>query len=174
MINRKLFAETAEKTWKTVKYKEVDCQQFVENCAKAAGYKFNALGTNDIWRHWLAAKGNTASFPLAIGDVVLKWRQESDKLPARYKGDGEGDVYHIGVLTSLEPYTVCHSANSRQNGKKDTFLSLDELSSVWQLAGTLKNTEAAQAPAQKEDAAAVLEDVIAQLENLKDTMIEKL
>lgn len=166
MINRLKFAETAEKNYKTVEYKKVDCQQFVENCAKAAGHTFNARGTNDIWRNWLAAKGNIASFPLAIGDVVFKWRQESDKLPARYKGDGNGDIYHIGIITNIAPLTVCHSANSRDNGKRDTFSSLDDMEKVWQLAGTLKNTEAAQ----KQDAAAVLEEVIAKLENLKNAM----
>lgn len=173
MIDRIKFAQEAEKKWKTVKYKEVDCQQFVENCAAAAGYKFNARGTNDIWRNWLAAKGDTFSFPLAVGDVLLKWRQESDKLPARYRGDGSGDIYHIGILTSLAPLTVCHSANSRDNGKRDIFSSLSALSAVWQYAGTLKNTAEAAESAQKEDAAAAIDDIIAQLESLKDTMIEK-
>lgn len=144
MINRTKFCEAAETRVKTVKYKECDCQAFVEACAKDAGYYFNARGTNDMWRNYMDFKGSTISFPLEVGDVVLKWREESDKLPDRYKGDGEGDFYHIGIVTSLFPtIRVCHSANSKDNGKVDKFNSQEELGKVWQYAGTLKNTAAA-------------------------------
>lgn len=143
MIDRNKFAAYAENNWQKVDYKKTDCQQFVEDAAKYAGYTFNARGTNDMWRNYMAAKGNTASYPLAVGDVVFKWRAESSKLPERYRGDGEGDCYHIGIVTGVSPYTVCHSANSTDNGKKDSYSSLADLAKVWTRCGTLKNTASA-------------------------------
>lgn len=141
MLNRATFAATAQEKVKTVQYKDLDCQAFVEYCAKKAGYTFNARGSNDIYRNYLAAKGLTASFPIAIGDVVFKHRVESSKLPSRYHGDGIGDMYHIGIVTAVAPYQVCHSANSKDNGKVDNFSSLDALAQTWQYSGTLKETE---------------------------------
>jgi len=47
-------------------------------------------------------------------------------------------------VTSLFPTVrVCHSANSKDNGKIDVFDNQKELAKVWQYAGTLKNTAAA-------------------------------
>lgn len=165
MIDRKLFAETAEQKYKTVKYKECDCQAFVEACAKAAGHYFNARGTNDMWRNYMSSKGSTSSFTLAVGDVVYKWREESSKLPERYRGDGNGDFYHIGIVTNLNPYTVCHSANSKENGKKDTFTTLDALAKTWSHCGTLKNTSATLD--EDKDIAAAIEHLEAALEILR-------
>lgn len=161
MLDRKIFAQTAEEKVKTVVYKQMDCQAFVEYCAAKAGYKFNARGTNHIWREYLAAKGSTASFPLAVGDVVLKWRAESSKLPERYRGDGNGDFYHIGIITNLNPITVCHSANSTENGKKDTFTSIADLVKVWSHCGTLKNT------ADTTDSSSALDEALEHLEAAK-------
>lgn len=164
MINRNLFARVAETKYKSVDYKKCDCQAFVETCAKEAGHTFNARGTNDMWRNYMQAKGSTSSFPLAVGDVVFKWREESEKLPARYQGDGNGDFYHIGILTGIEPYTVCHSANSKENGKKDSFSSLDALAKTWSHCGTLKNTEE---EASSNEAIEAIDNIIADLEKLK-------
>ena len=49
-------------------------------------------------------------------------------------------MYHIGILTNVKPYVVCHSANSRDNGKIDTFDSQADLADVWVYCGTLKNS----------------------------------
>ena len=49
-------------------------------------------------------------------------------------------MYHIGIVVAANPYKVCHSANSRDNGKTDTFSTLADLAKTWQYAGTLKNT----------------------------------
>ena len=165
MINRKLFADAAEHKYKTVEYKKTDCQSFIEECAKEAGYTFNARGTNDIWRNYMAAKGNTSSFPLAVGDVVFKWREESNKLPERYRGDGNGDIYHIGIITGLNPITVCHSANSKENGKRDIYDNQAALAKVWSKCGTLKHTESETAKPDLQDA---IELINKALEILKD------
>lgn len=159
MIDRNKFAAAAESRVQTVKYKECDCQAFVEACAKDAGQYFNARGTNDMWRNYMTAKGDTASFPLEAGDVVFKWREESDKLPQRYKGDGCGDFYHIGIVSSVSPtIRICHSANSKENGKIDKFGSQEELAKVWQYAGTLNNT--ASSSSSLDDAVKLIEQAL--------------
>lgn len=170
MINRKTFAAAAERDYKTVEYKKVDCQQFVENCAKEAGHKFNARGTNDMWRNYMSSKGNTSSFPLAIGDVVYKWREESEKLPSKYRGDGNGDFYHIGIITGVNPYTVCHSANSKENGKKDTYSTQQQLAAKWSHCGTLKNTAAENSTEKSSinDAIVMLKNAIEILEHIEN------
>lgn len=97
-----------------------------------------------MYRNYTVRKGKTASFNPALGDIVFKWRAESSKLPERYRGDGIGDMYHVGIVTQATDgkYVVCHSSNSTDNGKRDVFSSLDALARTWQYAGTLKNTGA--------------------------------
>ena len=142
MIDRKKMANEAERLWRLVDYSITDCQQFVENCAKVAGWAFNSRGSNDMYRNYLKAKGLTQTFTLQIGDVVFKWRKESDKLPSQYHGDGIGDMYHVGVVTVVEDnkYVVCHSASEKADGERDVYTSLSKLASAWKYAGTLKNT----------------------------------
>ena len=51
-------------------------------------------------------------------------------------------MYHIGIVVAANPYKVCHSANSRDNGKTDTFSTLADLAKTWQYAGTLADAAA--------------------------------
>lgn len=143
MIDRKKMIEEAERLWRLIDYDITDCQQFVENCAKVAGWTFNSRGSNDMWRNYLKVKGLTQTFKLQVGDLVFKWRKESDKLPEQYRGDGIGDMYHVGIVTAVDKneYVVCHSASSKADGERDVFTSLTKLASAWKYAGTLKNTE---------------------------------
>ena len=151
MIDRKKMADEAERLWRLVDYNITDCQQFVEDCAKVAGWTFNSRGSNDMYRNYLKAKGLTQTFKLQIGDVVFKWRKESDKLPSQYQGDGIGDMYHVGVVTMAKDneYVVCHSASEKADGERDVYTSLSKLASAWKYAGTLKNT--AELEEEKED-----------------------
>jgi len=52
-------------------------------------------------------------------------------------------MYHIGVVTKVNGgYEVCHSSNSKDNGKVDIFNSKADLAAKWMYAGTLKDTAA--------------------------------
>lgn len=169
MLDRMKFAAAAEQNVDTVVYAKCDCQAFVEKCAKEAGYAFNARGSNDIFRNYTEVSGSTSDASLSVGDVLFKWRQESNKLPSRYQGDGIGDMYHIGILTVAADgqYIVCHSANSRDNGKRDKFSSHAALADTWGYWGVLKNTVAAAAD---EDVAAQIDSIIQQLNQLKNSL----
>lgn len=56
-------------------------------------------------------------------------------------------MYHIGIITKISGgYEVCHSSNSKENGKVDTFKTKAELAAKWQYAGTLKGTGTGSSP----------------------------
>jgi len=67
-------------------------------------------------------------------------------------------------------YEICHSSNSKDNGKVDTFNSKADLAAKWMYAGTLKGT-AADAPAPSpsrnlDEAISLLEQAINLLKKL--------
>ena len=146
-VDRSKFAAAAIQKVKTVIYSQCDCIAFVKQCFAAAGGSLKAIGTNDCYRNYMSNKGLTTSYNIQVGDVVFRWREESDKLPARYRGDGIGDMYHIGVVTKVEGgYEICHSSNSKDNGKVDKFNSKGDMAVKWKYAGTLKGTAATPSP----------------------------
>ena len=139
--DRSKFAAAAKELVKTVIYKQCDCIAFVKKCFATAGGSCKAVGTNDCWRNYMASKGKTTEYPIQVGDVVFRWREESDKLPAKYRGDGIGDIFHIAVVTSITSgYEICHSSNSTDNGRCDRYNSRADLAARYQYAGTLKGT----------------------------------
>lgn len=69
-------------------------------------------------------------------------------------------MYHIGIVVATNPYKVCHSANSRDNGKTDTFSTLADLAKTWQYAGTLKNTADIAANSNTAEAISLLNQAI--------------
>lgn len=130
-----------------------------------------------MYRNYTIRKGKTASFNPALGDIVFKWREESSKLPERYRGDGIGDMYHVGIVTQAADgkYVVCHSSNSKDNGKRDTFSSLDALARTWQYAGTLKNTGALEPETETNDnQLAAIQETVNELEKLVDKLQNQL
>ena len=139
--DRSKFAAAAKQLVKTVIYKQCDCIAFVKKCFTNAGGSCKAIGTNDCWRNYMASKGKTTEYPIQVGDVVFRWREESEKLPSKYHGDGIGDIFHIGVVTSTSGgYEVCHSSNSVDNGRCDKYNSRADLAARYKYAGTLKGT----------------------------------
>lgn len=162
--NRQTFAAKAKEKVKTVIYTSCDCIAFVKQCFSAAGGSCKAIGTNDCWRNYMQSKGKTIDYNIQVGDVVFRWREESSKLPAKYHGDGFGDLYHIGVVTKVGGgYEICHSSNSKDNGKVDIFNSKVDLAAKWMYAGTLKGT-AADATAPSPSPSRNLDEAISLLE----------
>lgn len=80
---------------------------------------------------------------LKLGDAVLKAREPGHskyKLPGRYKLGGSyyngdlRDYYHIGVVTSINPFQITHMTSP--TAKIDTKLNHNK-NSVWNYGGTL-------------------------------------
>ena len=81
-------------------YDEMDCQAFVEHCARQAGGAMDYLGTNDMARRaaWLGTLDEArAQGRLVPGAGVLIREETEENLPVRYAGDGLGDFSHVGL-----------------------------------------------------------------------------
>lgn len=89
----------ADNKWKYVaggaKSGEVDCSGAFTYWYKQAGsYMFH--GSNTIWRNYAPTKGKIGEIKLVPGMAVYKHRNDN-KEPDKYKNDGLGNFYHIGL-----------------------------------------------------------------------------
>ena len=98
-------------------YDEMDCQAFVEHCARQAGGAMDYLGTNDMARRaaWLGTLSDArAQGRLVPGAGVLIREETEENLPARYAGDGLGDFSHVGLYVGEDALTdVDKNGNAR-------------------------------------------------------------
>ena len=66
-------------------------------------------GSNSQYRLHCGQKGPlAASTPLYVGMAVFKRRYDGQE-PAQFRGDGLGNLYHVGCLTSISPVRVVHA-----------------------------------------------------------------
>ena len=98
-------------------YDEMDCQAFVEHCARQAGGSMDYLGTNDMARRaaWLGTLAQARAQGRLVPGAGLLIREETDaNLPARYAGDGLGDFSHVGLYVGENALTdVDKNGNAR-------------------------------------------------------------
>ncbi len=98
-------------------YDEMDCQAFVEHCARQAGGAMDYLGTNDMARRaaWLGTLAQARAQGRLVPGAGLLIREETDaNLPARYAGDGLGDFSHVGLYVGENALTdVDKNGNAR-------------------------------------------------------------
>ena len=98
-------------------YDEMDCQAFVEHCARQAGGAMDYLGTNDMARRaaWLGTLADARAQGRLVPGAGLLIREETEaNLPARYAGDGLGDFSHVGLYVGENALTdVDKSGNAR-------------------------------------------------------------
>ncbi len=93
-----------------------------------------AHGSNTIFRKYCTEtgriEGNGQS--LALGMAVFKRRDDGGE-PAAYRGDGQGNLYHIGLVTRAWPLRIVHA--TPPVAKADTKLG------NWAYYGRLKEVE---------------------------------
>jgi hypothetical protein len=98
-------------------YDEMDCQTFIEHCARQAGGTMDYLGTNDMARRaaWLGTLSDARAQGRLVPGAGLLIREETDaNLPARYAGDGLGDFSHVGLYVGENALTdVDKNGNAR-------------------------------------------------------------
>lgn len=122
-----------------ISYAKEDCQGFIKTCVKLCGGELRGAGTNDIYRTQCV---ETRSFDwrkpgdLRPGDMLFI-QEDNGQEPPQYKGDGIGNVNHIGVYVGPIPgmapeYCVIHSSQSR--GK----VAASTLKNAWNRTGRLK------------------------------------
>ncbi len=89
-------------------YEDMDCQAFIEHCARQAGGAMDYLGTNDMARRaaWLGTLDEARAQGRLVTGAGLLIREETDaNLPARYAGDGLGDFSHVGLYVGPDALT---------------------------------------------------------------------
>ena len=98
-------------------YDDLDCQAFVEHCARQAGGAMDYLGTNDMARRaaWLGTLAQAQAQGRLVPGAGLLIREETDaNLPERYAGDGLGDFSHVGLYVGENALTdVDKNGNAR-------------------------------------------------------------
>lgn len=126
-------------TGPTIPYTKLDCQAFVEQCVNDCGGRLAAAGSNDMLRNhaawWGTLQNAQAEGRLVPGAAVLMLREESEKLPAKYRGDGVGDCWHIGLYVGEN---ALYDAD--KSGKERLCNVVHSSSGMGRVAGsTLKN-----------------------------------
>ena len=89
-------------------YEEMDCQAFVEHCARQAGGAMDYLGTNDMARRaaWLGTLSQAQAEGRLVPGAGLLIREETEEnLPARYASGGLGDFSHAGLYVGPDALT---------------------------------------------------------------------
>lgn len=89
-------------------YDEMDCQAFIEHCARQAGGAMDYLGTNDMARRaaWLGTLSQAQAEGRLVPGAGLLIREETEaNLPARYASDGLGDFSHAGLYVGPDALT---------------------------------------------------------------------
>nr|DAD82007.1 MAG TPA: hypothetical protein [Siphoviridae sp. ctAvK3]DAE15203.1 MAG TPA: hypothetical protein [Siphoviridae sp. ctdVv30] len=123
----------------TILYSSEDCKTFVEQCVRKCGGSMSIAGSNDLVRNhcvWLGTLSNAKKEgKLVPGALLLMWREESEKLPAKYRGDGLGDFYHVGIKVADAAL-----GDVDKNGHKRACDVVHSSQSMGRVAGsTLKN-----------------------------------
>lgn len=78
------------------------------------GYRKHGLsiahGSNSIFRNHCSATGHIDgdASRLRVGMAVFKQRSDGQE-PAKYQGDGIGNMYHIGLVTKASPLRIVHA-----------------------------------------------------------------
>lgn len=85
-------------------YSVMDCQAFVEACLHAIGIRANLSGSNS-WYRAMTWTGSPEDCKRTFGGIpqgayLYMVRSVSDKTPQKYRGDGLGDAYHMGIYTA--------------------------------------------------------------------------
>ena len=119
-------------------YDEMDCQAFIEHCARQAGGRMDYLGTNDMARRaaWLGTLSQARAEGRLTPGAGLLIREETDaNLPARYAGDGLGDFSHVGLYVGENALT-----DTDKNGRRRACDVVHSSATMGRVAGsTLQN-----------------------------------
>ena len=89
-------------------YDELDCQAFIEHCARQAGGAMDYLGTNVMARRaaWLGTLSQAQAEGRLVPGAGLLIREETEEnLPARYASGGLGDFSHAGLYVGPDALT---------------------------------------------------------------------
>jgi len=98
----------------------IDCSGAFVRAYRMHGQNI-AHGSNTIYRKHCSVVGLIGgdASRLQMGMAVFKHRADGGE-PDKFKGDGNGNMYHIGLVTSTSPLRIVHATTP--NAKADTVL----------------------------------------------------
>lgn len=110
----------------------IDCSGAWVRVYKEFGMRIDH-GSNSIYRKFCGQVGAiTSASQLQVGMAVFKHRDDGNE-PSKYYGDGIGNMYHVGCVTSVNPLRIVHATSPV--AKVDTSLG------KWSHFGLLKDVD---------------------------------
>lgn len=86
----------------------IDCSGAFVRAYRAQGASIYH-GSNTIFRQHCSETGKISSVSdLTVGMAVFKNRQDGGE-PSKFQGDGLGNMYHIGLVVSVNPLRIIHA-----------------------------------------------------------------
>ena len=115
----------------------IDCSGMFVRAYKLQGASIYH-GSNTIWRSNLSEKGRIVSTnQLQVGMAVFKNRDwtEKDSKNKWYNKDADGNMYHIGLVVSVNPVRIIHASTNGMCVREDPY------SKAWTHWGKLNNAD---------------------------------
>ena len=122
-------------------YDEMDCQAFIEQCLKDCGEKINLPGSNAWYRKCISdgcvltpeeCKSHIGYVPKGAFLFIVK--DASESTPEKYRHDGYGDAYHIGIVTNKDKGAI-HSSKSKGQVCQSEFHGKTIKNGGWNMVG---------------------------------------
>lgn len=106
-------------------------------------------GSNTIWRKHLSSKGKiTKDTVLCTGMAVFKNRKDGNE-PSRYRQDGEGNFYHIGLVVGVDPVRIIHASTKATKAHPGGEVREDEGIGTWSYWGQLADVDYSESEGEK-------------------------
>lgn len=127
----KMYKEHWSYEWGAAREGCVDCSGAFVYAFKKFGQTI-AHGSNSIARQYISGEIRKAS-EAKPGWIVFKWREANSDTPDKYKADGLGDFYHVGLCT-LDCNSVLNAKGTNSGFCQDPL-------SKWAYAAPLKGVD---------------------------------
>ena len=128
-------------------YEEMDCQAFVEKCMADCGYRRDLGGSNSWYREcvkcgWTGTPEECVKeFGAVPKGALLFIREEvSASTPGKFRGDGIGDITHMGIKTGRGDGAI-HSSRSEGKVAESRFKDKTVPNGGWNRVGLLEDFE---------------------------------
>lgn len=118
--------------------KGIDCSGMFVRAYRLQGSSIYH-GSNTIWRQHLSDKGRISSVKdLQPGYAVFKQRNDGNE-PSRYRDDGQGNFYHIGLVLSVNPLEIIHASTKATAAHPGGEVRIDRELGTWTRWGRLSD-----------------------------------
>ena len=132
LMREKMALRAKESLDEGILYRDKDCIGFIKWVAEECGFVFKTAGVNTAVREgvfsYVSPITNRAELPVGC---LLFIHDFNGGEPAKYRGDGIGDYWHIGIYVGEKGCEVVHSSASRG------CVAVSTLENAWNYYGEL-------------------------------------